>query len=138
MNKGNILIKELQNLCHDYQYLKEMIDNIETQNLGVQKIYSSLKEMKRLKLDIGTLDIKLEKFLEKLIEEEEYLIETIEQRQKIQQRIQHIEQPHRNILFFRYICGKTFEEIAGKMNYSTKRIYQLHKESLYIYCEKFQ
>ena len=36
------------------------------------------------------------------------------------------------------MCMKTFDEIGEKMNYSTKRIYQLHQKALEIYCERFQ
>lgn len=138
MGKRNSLIKELENLSHDYQYLKEMREVIEHEDLGLTKIYWSLKEMKKLKLEIGDLDLKLKNFLEKLIQEEQHLIYALEHRQRIHDQISELEQPYRNVLYFRYVSSNTFDEIALKMNYSTKRIYQLHKEAIDLYCEKFQ
>lgn len=138
MNKENVLIKELENLSHDCQYLKEMKNIIQQDDFGLTKIYSSLKEMKALKLEIGDLDIKLKKIMEKIIKDEEQFIAAVEKKQQIHNQINSIEQPYRNILYFRYVCDKTFDQIAFKMNYSTKRIYQLHKEAIYIYCQKYK
>ena len=46
-----------------------------------------------------------------------------------------LEQPYRNILFYRYIKFMTFDEIALKMNYSTPRIYQLHDHAIELILE---
>lgn len=34
------------------------------------------------------------------------------------------------ILFFRYLCGDSWDTICQKMNYSTRRIFQLHTEAI--------
>ena len=137
VNKEKALIKELENFYYDNQYLKEMKEIIEQEDFGLAKIYSSLQDMKFLQVEIGDLDIKLKKFLEKLIAEEEMLLKALEQKQKIHNQINGLEPPFKNVLYYRYICDKTFCEIADKMNYSTKRIYQLHKEAIDIYCKKY-
>ena len=137
MNKEKALIKELENFYYDNQYLKEMKEIIKQEDFGLAKIYSSLQDMKTLHVEIGDLDIKLKNFLEKLIDEEESLLNALEKKQKIHNQINSIDPPFKNVLYYRYICDNTFSEIADKMNYSTKRIYQLHKQAITIYCKKY-
>ena len=45
-------------------------------------------------------------------------------------------QPYRVIFYLKYISLLTFDQIADKLNYSTKRIYQLHNEGLDIIIKK--
>ena len=138
MNKEHHLIKELKNFCYDTQYLKEMKTLIEQEDFGINKIYSSLQQMKILKIETDELDLKLKNVIDKLFQEETNILTALENKQKIHRQINSIEPPFRNVLYFRYICNNTFSEIAFKMNYSTKRIYQLHKKAISIYCEKYK
>ena len=138
MNKEQLLIKELKNFCYDTQYLKEFKTLIEQEDFSLSKIYSSLEQMKTLKFELHDLDLKLKNFLDNLFQEEKQLLTALESKQKIHKQINSMEAPFRNVLYFRYICNNSFSEIAFKMNYSTKRIYQLHKEALNIYCQKYK
>ena len=138
MNKEQLLIKELKNFCYDAQYLKEFKTLMEQEDFSLSKIYSSLEQMKTLQLEIHDLDLKLKNFLDNLFQEEKQLLTALESKQKIHKQINSMEAPFRNVLYFRYICNNSFSEIAFKMNYSTKRIYQLHKEALNIYCQKYK
>ena len=138
MNKENILVKELESLCHDYQYLDELKKHIEQENFALTKIYMSIQESIFLQSQIQIFNTKIKHLLINLLQEEEYLLSTLSQRQKIHNRIITLDQPYKNILYFKYVCDKPFDEIALKMNCSTKRIYQLHKEAINIYCNKYK
>ena len=48
----------------------------------------------------------------------------------IEHIIQRLSQPYKTIMFMKYISFMSFDQIADKMHYSTKRIYQLHSEGL--------
>ena len=50
----------------------------------------------------------------------------LNKRRDIENIIAELEQPYRNVLYFRYVKCLSIEEIAMKMNYSPQRIYQLH------------
>lgn len=62
--------------------------------------------------------------------EESQMSKIIEKKKYIENLIQDLSQPYRTIMYMKYISFLTFDQIAGKMNYSTKRIYQLHSEGL--------
>lgn len=56
----------------------------------------------------------------------------IEKKKYIEGLFQNLNQPYRTIMYMKYIVFLTFDQIADRMNYSTKRIYQLHSEALSI------
>ena len=51
-------------------------------------------------------------------------------KKRIDQLIERLNQPYRIIMYLKYITFLTFDQIADQMNYSTKRIYQLHSEGV--------
>ena len=139
MNKEkNKLVKELEALKHDSQYLEEMKKLMEGEDISLSKIYNNFREMKAVDSTLGNIDLKVKRILEQFSTGEKLLVSALKKRQDILGRIDTMDQPYKNILYFRYVCMKTFDQIAYQMNYSTKRIYQLHQEGLDIYCEKFK
>ena len=77
--------------------------------------------------------MQLNNVVEREMREEESLIEILNKKQKIETIIKKLEQPYRNIIYLKYIRFYTYDQIADKMHYSSKRIYQLHTIAL----EKF-
>lgn len=71
--------------------------------------------------------------IEKIIEEENYIINSLDELIYLQRVIDQIDQPYRSVLYYRYILSMEFIQIAETLNYTDKRIYQLHSEAL----EKF-
>ena len=65
----------------------------------------------------------------KLYEEAE-MSKIIEKKKHIENLLQNLSQPYRTIMYMKYITFLTFDQIADRMNYSTKRIYQLHGEAI--------
>lgn len=137
MKSENKLIKELEELKQDCVYLEEMKGFMESEDASLTKIYTKLRQMRELDLDVGNLDERIKFVLEEFVKGEKRVIKALEKRQLMLSRIDKMNQPFKNVLYFRYVCMKTFDEIALKMNYSTKRIYQLHQKALEIYCQKY-
>ena len=61
-------------------------------------------------------------------EDWDFWLSIIEKKKNIESLIQSLSQPYKTIMYMKYVSFMTFDEIASKMNYSTKRIYQLHSE----------
>ena len=60
-------------------------------------------------------------------------------RQRVEDAIQTVmDGTLREVLTQRYILGKRWEQIAVDMNYSWRRIYQLHGKALLQLCIEFQ
>ena len=105
------LLKEiLEGYWYDNQYLKEKAKEVEKMN-------SYIKEGNQSDILIST-----KKY------EESQMLSIIEKKKNIESLIQSLSQPYKTIMYMKYISFMTFDEIASKMNYSTKRIYQLHSE----------
>ena len=138
MKSENKLIKELEDLKQDCVYLGEMKGFMETEDASLTKIYTKLRQMREMDLDVGNLDERIKFVLEEFVKGEKRVIKALEKRQLMLSRIDKMSQPFKNVLYFRYVCMKTFDEIALKMNYSTKRIYQLHQKALEIYCQRYE
>lgn len=51
-------------------------------------------------------------------------------RENVERKIEKVKQPYKNILYFRYVCGYSFEKIATKMGYDFKYICNLHGVAL--------
>ena len=96
----------------DNQYLKEKLKEVET----VNKLLLTERDSELL--------INTKKY------EEAEMSKIIEKKKYIESLIQELSQPFRTIMYMKYITFLTFDQIADRMNYSTKRIYQLHTEAL--------
>lgn len=134
----NKYLKELENYKYDYQYFLEKSKDIEKFKIEIEKSLQRLNELKNNKIETSNLNKQIQIILEKQSNEENALLKILSKKQQIEKLIDSLGQPYKNIFFLKYISGKTFDEIAYKMNYSTKRIYQLHKEGIDIYISKIE
>lgn len=135
MSEKNKKIKELESFKYDMQFFKEKSKDIEKLKNEIEKSYARLVEMQNKNINTNELNNQIQKIIEKQTQEENLLLNFIIKKQKIEKNLEEMPQPYKNIFFLRYISDNTFDQIALKMNYSTKRIYQLHKEGLKIYLE---
>ncbi len=110
--KKEELKTKLEEYWYDNQYLKEKVKEVE--------------EMNQL--------IRLGKASEIIIEtkkhEEHEMSKIIKKKNYIESLFQNLSQPYRTLMYFKYISFLTFDQIASRMNYSTKRIYQLHNTAI--------
>ena len=119
--------EELQNCLHEIKFQK--ILKVELNNL-----FEDLFNLQDKKLCHTDRYIKINEqieIIEKLIEESEQIVN------KLKLKMNKIDQPYKNILFLRYINGKSYDDIAFITHYSTARIFQLHREAVDIYDKKF-
>ena len=114
----------LEEYIFDKQYLNEKIKELQNAQLQKEKLYKTSTHFNDQNSNESLSYILNEK------KEEARLKKIIDKKQRIEDAIQYLPQPHKTIMYFKYICFLTFDQIADKMNYSTKRIYQLHKEGL--------
>lgn len=127
--KGN-LIQDLENYWFDSQYHLERCKDVEKLNLEIVKLKAKVHDMEYKHYDATSVNIQIEILNSKLAMEEKALKSYAQKRKYIEDRIDKMPQPYKNILFLKYLKNNSFDEIASKMNYSSKRIYQLHKEAL--------
>lgn len=111
-----MLKNELKTLLEDYwydnQYLKEKAKEVEAMN-------NLIRSGKGSDFIVSTKQY-----------EESEMSKVIEKKKYIEGLFQNLNQPYRTIMYMKYITFLTFDQIADRMNYSTKRIYQLHSEGL--------
>ena len=133
----NIVIKELEDYKYEFQYFQEKSKEIERLKKEIQKSYNRLNELKESKIDTSELNKQIQIIADKQSKEENALLTILSKKQEIEKRLENLPQPYKNILFLKYISLNTIDEIALKMNYSSKRIYQLHKKGISIYCAMY-
>lgn len=119
--------KELGAYLQDKKLLKEKENDLEELITRAEKITTELSDMPKGTPEIqdrmGELatqivDMKNEKYGQ--------LIKMYKTKKKIEDKIDLLEQPYRNILYFKYIKGLSLTEVAYKINYDydyTKRMH---------------
>lgn len=120
---------ELKKLFERYQYDKDYINEI----LKEIKIYNEKNEKYKSYLNNGHSILKnkdIELIIKKHEDDIKNMLKIKSNNNYIESLIQQLEQPYRNVLFYKYIKYYSFDEIASKMHYSTPRIYQLHDKAL--------
>lgn len=119
--------EQLKNFLEDYwydnHYLNEKVKELEKIKVQNEKL-NHLKTYFNEKNSSSSLLVINEE------QEEQRMKNIVNKKQMIENLIESLSQPYRTIMYFKYICFLTFDQIADKMNYSTKRIYQLHNEGL--------
>ncbi len=67
-----------------------------------------------------------------------YLDELKNEIEFVDEMLQSLNPPMRNVLYFKYVKNHSYQDISLKMNYSIARIYQLHKEAIIILEENYK
>ena len=102
----------LESYWYDDQYLKEKAKEIEETN-NLLKVYGNLHCIQK-----------------NLNYDEEQMAKIIEKKKYIENILENLNQPHKTIMYMKYITFLSFDTIAERMKYSIKRIYQLHSEAI--------
>lgn len=129
-------INELKNYIFDKQYLLEKTEETENLKQQIGKLTIQIEDAKKKQVENHNAENKLKILINKLNTLQDDIINLVSKRTNVEDIIDSIVPPYRNILYLKYICNYTFDQIAFKMNYSTKRIYQLHKAALEIYSKQ--
>ena len=102
--------------------MKNLLDDYWFDNKYLQQLKNELKIEESITEGVESNEAK--------IYEKEVVHKIFKKKNYIEHIIQRLSQPYKTIMFMKYISFMSFDQIADKMHYSTKRIYQLHSEGL--------
>ena len=129
--------QELREYREDIKYIIEKINDAEEVKSNVEKVTTELSFTKT-----SNSSIKEDRFAEAIIKLEDLKIECTEKMQKllikkfdIDDKIEALEQPYKNVLFYRYTRGKAWEEVATALGYDLSYTFDIHGEALYRYAK---
>lgn len=129
--------KELNEYRANIKYIEEKLNDTEEVRTKVEKITPTLSLTKT-----NSSSESPDKFADAISKLEELKLDCTEKMQEllmkkftIDDKIEKIEQPYRNVLFFRYTRGKEWKEVASELGYTEDYIYDLHGEALYLYSK---
>lgn len=123
--------KELGSYLQDKRLLKEKEDDLEELITKATKVTKELNDMpqgtpeiqdRMAELASQIVDMKKEKY--------EQIINMYKTKKKIEDKIDILEQPYKNILYFKYIKGLNLTEVANKIGYNYKWTCELHGHAL--------
>ena len=122
--------------AYAYSFNKEfgqtLHQKMEMYNSNLQS--NSINQIDRFrKGEISTREVLLK--VEDLLITNEEKMNLIVKKFAIDQKIENLEQPYRNILFFRYTRGKSWEAVAEDLGYTRQYTCELHGEALYLYSK---
>ena len=126
--------KELNSYQYDIKLLKEKEEELEELITKAEKITTELSDMPK-----GTPQIqdKIAEYTAKIIELKnqkiDQIIEMYKQKEMIEKKIDLLEQPYKDILYYKYIKGYTLTQIANEINYDSDYIKSLHGTALLKY-----
>lgn len=123
--------KELKSYIHDKNFLEEMKKDVERVREEAVKTTSILSDMPK-----GSNPVKdrIAEYIAKIdeMQQENYklLLDLEQKKNDIETIINKMEQPYKNILYFRYINGKSLTEVATIIGHEYKWSCVLHGKAL--------
>lgn len=105
------IVEQLQNKPH----LKKLVDNVSYN--GGEVNFNTL----RLN-DYDINDLK-------------HILNILNKQKGVEDKIDSLKQPYRNLLYYKYVLNYEIKVIASKMDISNTRVYQLHKEAIELYIK---
>lgn len=129
--------KELREYRANIKYIEEKIDDTEEVKTKIEKITPTISLTKTN----GSRESP-DKFADAINRLEELKIDCTKKMKDllikkfiIDDKIESISQPYRNVLFFRYTRVKSWEEVATELGYNISYVQDLHGEALYLYSK---
>lgn len=129
--------KELNEYRENIKYVEDKLEDTEEVKAKVEKITTTYSEIKT-----NSSSESNDKFADAISRLDELKIGMTEKMEKvlldkfrIDEKIEKIEQPFKNVLFYRYTKGFEWNEVARKMGYSRDYVCELHGEALYLYTK---
>ena len=121
--------EELKRYVYEVQFHKEVVLEIKNIEAEIAKKASKYKSFASLE-DKELVDKDIERLNETLLRQTDKLKSTEVFIAKVENTIAKIDQPLKNVLYFRYVKLYKYSAIAVKMGYSIQRIFQLNREAL--------
>lgn len=129
--------KELNEYRENIKYINEKLDDTEETKAKLEKVTAVWSQTKTNSSNdspdkFGDMISKLEDLK---IDITEKMQELLFRKFEIDDKIEKLGQPYRNILFYRYARGKSWYDIADKLGYELRWAHELHGEALYLYSK---
>ncbi|MCI8654983.1 MAG: hypothetical protein HFJ48_03805 [Clostridia bacterium] len=128
--------KELNEYREDIKYIEGKLDDTEEVKSNVVRVTTSISFTKT------NSNSDTDKFSEAINKLEELKVDCTERMKillikkfEIDDKIEKLEQPYRNILFYRYTRRRAWNEVADELGYSRDWVCELHGEALYLYSK---
>lgn len=128
---------ELNEYRDDIKYIEGRLEDTEEVKAKVEKITTTYSETKT-----NSSSESADKFADALSKLEELKIDCTEKMKelllnkfRIDDKIEKVEQPYKNILFYRYTRGLDWLEVAKALGYTRDYVCELHGEALYLYSK---
>lgn len=129
--------QELNEYRENIKYIEEKLDDTEEVKAKIEKVTSVLSLTKTNNSHESN-----DKFADAINKLEELKLDCSEKMRElllnkfiIDDKIERVEQPYRNILFYRYTRGKSWQDVAKELGYTLDYIFDLHGEALYLYSK---
>lgn len=129
--------QELKDYREDIKYIEEKLNDTEEVRGKIEKVTTILSLTKtsggnidndKFADGIGRLD-------ELQIDCTDKMKELLLKKFKIDDKIEQVPQPYKNVLFFRYTRGKSWEEASKELGYTRDYVCEMHGEALYLYSK---
>lgn len=129
--------KELNEYRENIKYIEDKLDDTEEVKAKVEKITTTYSDTKT-----NSSNESNDKFADAIAQLEELKVDITEKMEvvlndkfRIDEKIDKVEQPYKNVLFYRYTKGMSWNMIADKMGYVREHVCRLHGDALYFYSK---
>lgn len=128
--------QELKDYIYNKKWIEGRLEDIKERRSLLDKITTTLSDMPKGTPKVHDTNIEsLVKIMDDTAEIEKYIKDLKEKQIKIENKIDKIEQPYKNILYFRYIKGYNLTEVSGEIEEEYDYTRKLHGIALLKYAE---
>lgn len=129
--------QELKDYIYNKKWVEERLEDIEERKSLLYKITTTLSDMPKGKAKTNDTNMQsLVSIIDDTEELEKYMKDLKEKQFEIENVIDRIEQPYKNILYFRYIKGYNLTEVSGEIDEEYDYTRKLHGIALMKYIKE--
>lgn len=128
--------QELKDYRYNKKWIEERLEDIKERRSLLDKITKTLSDTPKGTPKVTDPNIEsLVKIMDDTTEIEKYIKDLRKKQIEIENKIDKIEQPYKNILYFRYIKGYNLTEVSGEIEEEYDYTRKLHGIALLKYAE---
>lgn len=128
--------QELKDYIYDKKWIEERLEDIKERRSLLEKITKTLTDMPKGSTKVTDPNIEiLASIMDDTVEVEKYIQDLRKRQIEIENKIDKLEQPYRNILYFRYIKGHNLTEVSGEIEEEYDYTRKLHGIALLKYAQ---
>ncbi len=128
--------QELKDYIYDKKWIEERLEDIKERKSLLEKITKTLTDMPKGSPKVTDPNIEiLASIMDDTAEVEKYIQDLKKKQIEIENKIDKLEQPYRNILYFRYIKGHNLTEVSGEIEEEYDYTRKLHGIALLKYAQ---